>query len=130
MTFVRYDPNAGIMAVNESPEAGAVLPLNQYDSTVLSWTAGQGAVSHNVYCGTSFEAVASSSPSAFVGSFPATVSSVKLDNRSNSGYFWKVDEVQSDSSVVDGDVWSFSLANYYVIDTWICMERIRMIPIW
>jgi hypothetical protein len=68
----------------------------------LSWTAGPGAVSHNVYFGTNAANL------TLVGSAQAgtTFNPGRLDF--NTKYYWRVDEVQADSSVIAGNPWSFT----------------------
>jgi len=67
--------------------------------TDLSWTAGSGADSHDVYFGTS-------SPGAFQGNQTATT----FDTGSMSNdttYYWRIDEVNS-AGTTTGAVWSFT----------------------
>ncbi|MHC4130729.1 MAG: LamG domain-containing protein [Planctomycetota bacterium] len=69
----------------------------------LTWKAGMGAVSHRIY---------------FVGGDPQELSMLaELEGNSyselpvlfeNDTYYWRVDEVQRDGSVIEGDVWSFT----------------------
>lgn len=69
----------------------------------LSWTAGFGGVSHDLYLGTS--------PVFTAGDYKGRLSSASYaPGLLNSGttYYWRVDTVRADSSVVTGAVWSFT----------------------
>ncbi|MHC5075164.1 MAG: LamG-like jellyroll fold domain-containing protein [Planctomycetota bacterium] len=69
----------------------------------LQWEAGVGAVGHKLY---------------FVGSDPQELSMLaELEGNSyseipemseNTTYYWRIDEVQRDGSVIEGDVWNFT----------------------
>jgi hypothetical protein len=82
----------------------------------LSWRAGREAASHEVYVGDDANAVAASSTPT------ATVAETTFDagNLLELGktYYWKVDEVndQEAQPVWAGDVWSFTVQQYLVID--------------
>jgi hypothetical protein len=87
-------------ATDPSPVNGAD---NLADSTTLSWTAGTGAVSHNVYFGTAS---------------PGTLQGNQTETTFNPGtlefgktYYWRIDEVNSVGVVTTGDVWSFGTAS-------------------
>jgi hypothetical protein len=71
------------------------MPLN----TTLSWTAGAGAVSHDVYFGTI-------SPGAFQGNQPSTTFDPGILD-ANTTYYWRIDE-KDNGSTVTGDVWNFT----------------------
>jgi|GEM_PF-2124880 len=68
--------------------------------TSLSWTPSSTAVSHDVYFG-------ASSPPALVGNqvastyYPGPV-------EPETTYYWQIDEVEADGTVVAGDIWSFT----------------------
>jgi len=88
-----------------SPYDGAMW---QRTDTTVSWTAGQGAVSHKVYGGEDQAAVAAGDAGALL----ATVKEAKLDASALleplKTYYWRVDEVDSTGKVTAGPVWSFS----------------------
>jgi len=68
-------------------------------NTDLSWTAGTGATSHDVYFGTT-------SPGDFQGNQPGTTFDPGTLSYSTA-YYWRIDEV-NDSGTTTGDVWSFT----------------------
>ena len=69
------------------------------DST-LTWQAGSTAVSHNIYFGPS--------PTGLVGygNQPAT-SFTPPALMADTKYYWRIDEVAADDSVITGDLWTF-----------------------
>lgn len=69
-------------------------------SQTLSWTAGQGAVSHNVYFGTA-------SPGTFQGNQTGTTFNPGTLEVGTT-YYWRIDEVNDANVVTTGTVWSFT----------------------
>jgi len=80
-------------------------------NSVLTWTAGVGSMTHNVYLGTSENGVRdanTSSASIFRGNVAgAMYAPPSLDP--GVEYFWRVDEVGMDETI-KGVVWSFATA--------------------
>ncbi len=83
------------------------------DPTV-SWSAGRGAVSHDLYVSDDPIAVADETidPIA-VGLTDTTYDLAGFDM--NTVYYWKVNEV-SDTEAWPGNVWSFTTQDYLVVD--------------
>jgi regulation of enolase protein 1 (concanavalin A-like superfamily) len=86
--------------------------------TVLSWTAGPYAVTHDVYLGGAFadvnEATRSSQGIAVsVGQTAATYKPAAVLDFDKT-YYWRVDEVNkpSDNKIFKGNVWSFTVEPY------------------
>jgi hypothetical protein len=90
--------------------------------SVLSWTAGDTAVKHNVYLGTNFDDVNQASLSD-----PRNVLlSENQDGLSfdppglldyDQNYYWRIDEVEADGTTIQkGNVWSFRAVNFIVVD--------------
>jgi len=81
----------------------------------LSWTAGEFAVKHDVYMGTSFEDVNTAESGTLV-SQGQTDTEYTPDSVLQFGqtYYWRVDEVNGapDYAVFRGDVWSFTTETY------------------
>ncbi|MHC4739543.1 MAG: DNRLRE domain-containing protein, partial [Planctomycetota bacterium] len=65
----------------------------------LSWTAGSGATSHDVYFGTT-------SPGASQGNQTATTFDTGTMTN-NTTYYWRIDQVNAQGTTT-GDVWSFT----------------------
>lgn len=77
----------------------------------LSWNAGEGAVSHDVYIGTDFDAVntATTDSEEFKGNQAATTYDLK-DLSHMQTYYWRVDE-HSQNGITKGEVMSFEVAH-------------------
>jgi hypothetical protein len=85
-------------ATSPSPANGATGVSTTND---LSWTAGSGATSHDVYFGTS-------SPGTFRGNQTATTFNTGTMANSTT-YYWRIDEKNANGTTT-GDVWSFTTA--------------------
>ena len=68
--------------------------------TSLSWIPSSTAVSHDVYFGTS-------SPPALVGNMVANTYYPGPVEPATT-YYWQIDEVEADGTVIPGDIWSFT----------------------
>ncbi len=77
-------------------------------SVLLSWTKAALAVSHNVYFGTSSNALinATTASPEFIGNQVAT-NLLRTNLSSLLTYYWRVDEVDASSGVTKGDLWKF-----------------------
>jgi hypothetical protein len=108
-----------VRASGPFPNPGAV---DVPQSLTLVWSAGEKAAQHQIYLGTDAAAVAVATPadtSIYQGS-------QARDNTSfdpgvlqwNTTYYWRIDEVNnaSEGSPWQGGVWSFTTANFLVID--------------
>ena len=104
-------------ALNPDPADGAtVLP----GLVGLTFTPGEGAVSHNVYIAMDdFAAVDAGDAAAFIGNqvAPAILLGLGIPPdpfvgglTAGSTYYWRIDEVAADGSVTPGKVWSFTLS--------------------
>jgi hypothetical protein len=84
----------------------------------LSWKAGDGAVTHDVYFGTDFNSVNDANTAntldVLVGPNQAQLSYTPDSLEYGQTYYWRVDEL-SDSGVIKGDVWSFTVLNYPIV---------------
>ncbi len=91
------NPNPANMATGVTPDAD------------LSWTAGQGATSHDVYLGTDSSAVfnATHSSSEFKGNQASTTYDPGTMINSTT-YYWRIDEIVG-GNTYKGDVWSFTV---------------------
>ena len=84
----------------------------------LTWTAGDFAVSHDVYLSDSFDSVNAGTPEAFRGNQPSPNAVVGLAGFPypdglvpGTTYYWRIDEVNTANpeSPWKGDIWSFSI---------------------
>jgi len=91
-------------ATNPSPADSAA---NASITADLSWTAGSGATSHDVYFGTS-------SPGSFQGN--QTVTTFDTGTMSNdTTYYWRIDQVNAGGTTT-GSVWSFTTGSQPSVD--------------
>jgi hypothetical protein len=96
--------------------------VNVPQDIALAWSTGQNAATHDVYFGEDAAAVAAATP-ADAGIYKG--SQALEDNTWTPGalewnktYYWRVDEVNAASadSPWKGAVWSFTTANFLVVD--------------
>ena len=85
-------------ASNPNPADGAV----DVDTTSLEWNAGYGAVSHKVYLSID-ETIDESDLAAETD---LTIQLVALED--GTTYYWRVDEIDADGAVIEGNLWSFT----------------------
>jgi len=105
-----------VKASQANPSNGAV---NVRQKAILSWSAGEAATSHDVYFGTDVDAVQNADNSS-----PEYKGSRQLGSESydpgdlvwNLTYYWRIDEVQDGGTIEKGNVWSFTTADFLVVD--------------
>jgi hypothetical protein len=104
---------AGV-ADNPSPADGAegVAP-----DAELGWSAGVGAAEHHLFFGTDSDQVSEANLAVWKGALPVEANSYDPCGLLELGttYYWRIDEV-NDGNQVRGDVWSFTTAEYIVVD--------------
>jgi hypothetical protein len=102
-----------VRAREPQPDVGAA-NVNPNNLT-LHWRSGREAVSHQVFLSTDSNAVADSS--ALIDTSSANSYSLNALDL-GATYSWRIDEVNqaASPSLWQGDVWSFSTAEYLVID--------------
>ncbi len=79
------------------------------DTTTLEWSAGMGAVTHDLYLSTDKAAVEAGTAAAKKGDKLPTGSYKATGLERGKDYFWRVDEQLATGSVVAGPVWSFTV---------------------
>ncbi|MCP4613538.1 MAG: LamG domain-containing protein [Planctomycetes bacterium] len=111
---------AGDPRLSWDPKPAHASTPNIDDIVPLSWSAGDSAVSHDVYFGSDKVAVTDA------GTFDATgiyrgrqnttefLPSERLDY--NQTFYWRVDEYNADETIIKGRIWSFTVADYIVVD--------------
>ena len=117
---VKLDPNAFLRDTVYS--ASVPNPQNGTQSvaqnSILTWAAGDYGVSHRVYLGQGYEAVAAADENSpeYKGEYVDPQYSPVLEV--GGTYYWRVDEVNSSysDSPWKGDVWSFKVKDYLAID--------------
>jgi len=102
-------------AFGPNPKDGTVLVVTWAN---ISWKAGDFAVSHDLYFGTSFDDVNDGAEGTFVGNLAMTNQVVGFPSfpapdglQPGTTYYWRVDEVNDadPNSPWKGDIWSFSV---------------------
>lgn len=100
------------------PANGSTVTLPE--ATGMSWSAGDNAVRHDVYFGADEGAVANSDASDTTGLYRGRqeASRYVLPEALEWGatYYWRIDELEADGTLHSGSVWSFTVADYFVVD--------------
>jgi hypothetical protein len=103
----------GKYAMQPTPPDGS---LYEDTSAVLSWLAGLGAVSHNVYFGDDFDHVSEGTGDTFQGNQVETFFTVGVPGTPVSDglvpgttYYWRIEEIEADGTKNVGPVWSFAV---------------------
>lgn len=109
---------AASASIAKDPVPGNSDTVNPGTDLVLSWTAGDNALSHDVYYGQSSADVAAATIEDPRGVYMGnqTALSFPADNLEfGKRYYWRIDEVGS-ANVAAGDVWSFIVADYILLE--------------
>ena len=72
------------------------------ESTLLSWASGTDAIAHRVLFGQSKDSVQLLADNISESSYSLPTLEYNTD------YYWRVDEIYQDSSIITGDIWSFT----------------------
>ncbi len=115
--LMRGDP---LLAWNPSPNDNSTVDIDQAKQP-LSWTAGDEASEHDVYFGADKNAVekadASDTTGIYRGRQGATNYSITEALEWAGGpYYWRIDEYNTDGTISTGKTWSFSVADYLIVD--------------
>ncbi len=105
-------------AWNPSPPPGSTPDI--ISALPLTWSAGDNATMHDVYFGTDRDTVANADASDTTGIYrgqqaAAAYSPAEVEF-AGGPYYWRIDEVAADGTIVKGTVWRFSVADYILID--------------
>jgi len=101
------------MSKTIKPKPADGLIGTQIEDLELNWMSGANAIGHKVYLGTSPGEL------KLLAELSDSTSTVAPVLERGAAYYWRVDEVQSDGSIVTGDVWSFSpgdLVGFWKLD--------------
>jgi hypothetical protein len=120
-TAMRGEPYP--FASRPNPKDGSLI---EYTWAIISWSPGDFAISHDVYFSDDFDAVNEGATEAFQGNQVETSMAVGFpgliyqDDGLTRGttYYWRIDEVNDNepNSPWKGNVWSFTTANYIVVE--------------
>ncbi|MBA7482721.1 hypothetical protein ES707_18215 [subsurface metagenome] len=106
-------------AWSPSPANGSTPYIRE--ATPLSWWPGDNASLHDVYFGIDRDAVADSNASDTTGIYRGrqgvTIYTPSEGVEWGVGpYYWRVDEYNTDSTISEGRIWSFTVADFIEID--------------
>jgi len=83
----------------------------------MRWTAGEAAVSHDVYLGENFDDVDAGAGDTFKGNQASTDFIIGFPGfpypdglAEGMTYYWRIDELEADGTKHKGNVWSFTVA--------------------
>ncbi|MHC4144997.1 MAG: LamG domain-containing protein [Planctomycetota bacterium] len=102
-----------------SPGNGAVVGINE--ALPLGWSAGDNAAQHDVYFGTDKDGVAGADASDATGLYrgrqsAATYNPAEGVEWGGGPYYWRVDESNTDGTISAGRLWTFSVADYLLVE--------------
>ena len=107
-----------LLAWDPSPSNGA--NTDELKAMPMTWQAGEKASRHDVYFGMDRAAVAAANVSDTTGIYRGRQSGTSFSPAEQlewgKQYFWRIDEVNNDGTISQGFVWTFSLANYLIVD--------------
>ena len=109
------DPEKAIVV---APAPG--ITVNQSEAGSLVWIAGVSAVQHDVYFGTDFNDVNNANVTDMTGIYRGrqdfAIYTLPETPELGRSYYWRIDEVKADDTIHKGDVWSFTVADYLIVD--------------
>ena len=113
---MRIDP---LLAWDPSPGNGATPDID--NAMPLTWLRGDMASQHDVYFGTDKDAVKDADSSDTKGVYRASQAGTSFTppegvEWGGGPYYWRVDENNTDGTVTKGRVWSFTVADFILID--------------
>lgn len=118
MTTVWATISDPVQARDPMPQDGATVQL--VNAKALIWTLGNRAVRHDVYFGTDQNAVTDADTSDATNIYRGSIneSGYILPETLEWGqtYYWRIDEIEADDTVHTGPVWSFTVADYLLVD--------------
>jgi hypothetical protein len=102
------------------PSPGNRSTPNIDDVKPLSWSPGDFAAQHDVYLGTDQDAVENAGTSDTTGIYRAQQTSTSYNPPEalefGKSYYWRIDENNTDGTISKGRVWSFTVADFLLID--------------
>lgn len=118
-----YDPKR---ASGPKPRDNSILDVEQAVS--IHWLSGRYSAQHDVYIGMDPVAVQDADISDTTGIYrgrqEACEYTLSEDVLSNQTFYWRIDEFGTDTSVIKGQVWNFSVADYLIVDDMESSEQV------
>jgi len=107
-----------LLAWNPKPSKGSVPDV--VHASPLTWSPGTGASRHDVYFGTDAndvnDADRSDTTGIYRGLFDANSYTLPETLDRSRTYYWRIDEQGTGAALYKGRVWSFTTADYLVVD--------------
>jgi regulation of enolase protein 1 (concanavalin A-like superfamily) len=114
-TVMRIDP---LRAWRPYPATGSIVDIRT--ATPLTWMPGDSASKHEVYLGVDAVAVAAADTSDATGIYQGQTSATSFTPAAElqwgQKYSWRVDEINPGGAVTKGRVWTFTVADYLIVD--------------
>ncbi len=109
-----------LRAWDPSPNNRSIIDVERVRQP-LTWSPGDKASQHDVYFGIDKAAVASANATDTTGIYRGQQSARSYSPMEalawgTGPYYWRIDEVNTDGTITSGSIWSFSVANYLVVD--------------
>ena len=116
METMRGNP---LLAAIPNPANGSTLSI--IEAIPLNWSPGEKASQHDVYFGTDKDTVTNADSSDTIGVYRGRQSATSYNppegvEWGSGPYYWRIDEYNTDNSISIGTIWSFSVADYLVVD--------------
>jgi hypothetical protein len=113
----RGDP---LVAWNPSPKNNATVDVDRAKQP-LTWSPGENAAQHDVYFGTDKDALDNADASDATGIYrgrqtAASYSPSEPLELGTGPYYWRIDEYNTDATVSTGNIWSFTVGNFLIVD--------------
>ena len=104
-----------------APSPARYAQVDAERTTELSFNAGDGAVLHDVYLGTSAKAVTEGMADAnlspvYQGRREVTRLPVPGPLEFGATYYWRIDEIDAHGVLTKGKTWSFDVVTYLIVD--------------
>jgi len=114
--IMRGDP---LIAWGPSPSDGSTPDIDT--ALPLSWSPGDSASSHDVYFGLDREAVKNADAADTTGIFRGNQGGTNYTppegvEWGSGPYYWRIDENNTDGTVTKGNVWTFTVADFILVD--------------
>ncbi|MFH1883183.1 MAG: LamG domain-containing protein [Planctomycetota bacterium] len=115
--LMRGDP---LLAWNPSPDNNSTVDIDEAKQP-LSWSPGENASQHDVYFGTDEVSVEGADASDTTGIYRGRQGTTSYNvpealEWAGGPYYWRIDENNTDGSISTGRTWSFSVADYLIVD--------------
>jgi len=123
--FFTYKEGIVTPAPADPEKARAVAPapgttVDLPEASPLGWIPGASAVQHDVYFGTDFDDVNDADTTDTTGIYRGRQNFVIYTPPEalelGQSYYWRIDEVKADDTIYKGDVWSYTIIGYILVD--------------